>query len=116
MYSRYSEHQPFIPMNNRLRREERGNHREDRREERREDRREERREERREDRRGGLLPALFGERGIAGKKPGFLSGFLKNLDFDSDDILLILIILFLSKDSDDEELLIILGLMLFMGL
>lgn len=105
MYSRYSEHQPFIPMNNRLRREgpEPPRH---------------------EPRRGApesILPVPREAGGLAGredgkKKPGFLSGLLKNLDFDSDDILLILIILFLSKESDDEELLIMLGLMLFMGL
>ncbi len=112
MYSRYHEYEPFIPMNNRLHKEEgRAVSRRDR---------AEREERERADIRHDT-PAARPERhgllsSFGAKPPAFLGNFLKNLNFDSGDILLILILIFMSMESDDDEILLLLGMVLLLGL
>jgi len=50
-----------------------------------------------------------------GDLPGLLSGFLRGLHFDTDDLLLLAIIWLLVRDSDDNDVLLIVAALFFMG-
>ena len=46
---------------------------------------------------------------------GLLSGFLRNLHFDTDDLLLLAIVWLLLRDSGDDDILIIILALFFTG-